>query len=197
MRYSDEHKEETRRKLLNAATRRFTALGYNGLGIDGLAKEAGVSNGAFYGNFSSKAEAFRTIMIAELDNLRRGIDRHRSEYGDDWLVAFNEFYFGDEKLDDPEKTCPLPAFAPEVARAQSETRDAFQSELLRIVDAVTEGLDDDLNEMTEKDVRAQAWTILALFTGGTLLARAVPSEKLSRQITDIMRVEVIKAAGKN
>ncbi len=193
MRYSTKHKEETRRKLLDAATRRFTALGYNGLGVDGLAKEAGVSNGAFYGNFSSKAEAFRTIMTTELDALRDGIERYRSEYGDDWLAPFAEFYFSDNKLNCSENTCPLPAFVPEVARADEETRDAFQSELLRILDAITGGLDD----VTQEEARSHAWTILALFAGGVLLARAVPDEKLTQQISDTVREAVMKAADKD
>lgn len=190
MRYSAEHKEETRRKLLDAAARRFRALGYDGLGVDGLAKEAGVTNGAFYGNFASKAEAFRVVVAAGLDELRQGVERFRAENGEEWLQAFAEFYLSDPKLNCPEKTCPLPAFAPEVARAPRETQEVFQAELLRVADAVAEGLDPE----TPAAARGRAWAILALLAGGVLLARAAPDAALSEEISEAVRQATLESA---
>src|ERR1700712_1064283 len=53
MRYSPEHKEETKRRILLAAGRSFRKEGFNQAGIDGLARGAGVTSGAFYGHFRS------------------------------------------------------------------------------------------------------------------------------------------------
>ncbi|MFX7836726.1 TetR family transcriptional regulator, partial [Acinetobacter baumannii] len=88
----------TRKKILDAAARRFRAEGYDGLGIDGLAKAAGVTNGAFYGHFDSKADAFREVAIQGLVELREGIERYRAEYGVEWLAAFTRFYFSAGKI---------------------------------------------------------------------------------------------------
>ena len=57
MRYAAGHKEGARTRILDAAGRGFRRLGFGGIGVDGLAKEAGVTSGAFYGHFPSKAEA--------------------------------------------------------------------------------------------------------------------------------------------
>ena len=46
MRYGPEHKEAARAKMLGAAARGFRRRGY-GVGVDELAKEAGVTSGAF------------------------------------------------------------------------------------------------------------------------------------------------------
>ena len=174
MRYSAEHKELTRKKILDAAGRRFRAEGYDGLGIDGLAKAAGVTNGAFYGHFPSKADAFRAIAVEGLVELREGIERYRAKCGDAWLADFTRFYFSAPKIDCAENTCALPSFAPEMARAPKETQSAFERELTGVVRAVADGLGSgDAAEREEK-----AWTILTLLAGGVTLARSMEDADL-------------------
>jgi TetR/AcrR family transcriptional regulator, transcriptional repressor for nem operon len=48
-----------RERLIEAAGRGFRTSGFGGIGVDGLAKAAGLTSGAFYIHFSSKREAFR------------------------------------------------------------------------------------------------------------------------------------------
>ena len=189
MRYSAEHKEETRRKILDAAGRRFRAEGYDGLGVDGLAKEAGVTNGAFYGHFASKADAFREVVVAGLDELREGIARFRAKGGTGWTGDLAEFYFSDAKLNQPENTCALPTFAPETARAPEGTREAFQAELIRVKDELAGGLD-----VAGAEADNRAWLLLALLAGGVNLARAVPDRDLSETIAGVLRRAVVDIA---
>ncbi|WP_282288716.1 TetR family transcriptional regulator [Pseudomonas sp. PS02302] len=59
MRYKPGHREESRAKILDAVGRGFRKHGYGGIGVDGLAKEAGVTSGAVYTHFPSKAAAFK------------------------------------------------------------------------------------------------------------------------------------------
>ena len=51
-----EQKERTRRRLLEAAGRLFAARGYVATGLDEIAEEAGLTKGAVYSNFTSKAD---------------------------------------------------------------------------------------------------------------------------------------------
>lgn len=183
MRYSAQHKEETRRKILDAAARRFRAQGYDGLGIDGLAAAAGVTNGAFYGNFASKADAYREIVVGGLDALLDGIAGFQQSAGEDWVSALAEFYFSPPKIDCAEDVCALPSFAPEAARAPAATREAFQTALLRVHQRIADGLGG-------VDADQRAWRMLALFAGGVTLARAVPDAALSRAIAEIARDSV-------
>jgi TetR/AcrR family transcriptional repressor of nem operon len=169
MRYSADHKQLTKKKILDAAARRFRAEGYEGLGIDGLAKAAGVTNGAFYGHFGSKAEAFHEVAIQGLVELREGIERFRAEYGAHWLVAFTRFYFSEAKVGCAENACALPSFAPEMVRASKETRTAFEHELALVMDALAKGLPDAAASAKER----AAWAILALLSGGVTLARSI------------------------
>src|SRR3982751_3533465 len=92
MRYGPSHKDEARSRILHAAGRGFRRLGYGGIGVDGLAKEAGVTSGAFYGHFGSKAEAFEAAAIAGLVELHDAIQQLQTTEGGRWLDAFVDFY---------------------------------------------------------------------------------------------------------
>jgi len=76
-----DRKEESRARILASAGRGFRSRGYGGLGVDGLAKEAGVTSGAFYAHFTSKAAAFREAVAAGMQDLRLAIEQLRSAEG--------------------------------------------------------------------------------------------------------------------
>src|SRR5882724_7437148 len=105
MRYRPDHKEEARARMLNAAGRGFRRLGFGGIGVDGLAKEAGVTSGAFYGHFPSKAEAFKAAAVAGLVQLREGVEHLRAKEGDAWLEKFADFYMGARRTCDLGESC--------------------------------------------------------------------------------------------
>ena len=156
MRYRPGHKDEARTKILSAAGRGFRRLGYGGIGVDGLAKEAGVTSGAFYGHFPSKAEAFKAAALAGLVELREGVEHLRAQEGDGWLEKFADFYMSVRRTCDLGESCALQSMTPEVARADHGTKAAYEAEMLRVVGAVAEGL----KHGTLPARRKTAWAIL-------------------------------------
>jgi TetR/AcrR family transcriptional regulator, transcriptional repressor for nem operon len=178
MRYSSEHKQETRSRILDAAGQVFRREGYGGSGIDGLTKAAGVTNGAFYGHFKSKSEAFRTVVLAGLEQLHTAIAGLKADMGKRWLKTFIDFYLGPKRTCDIGESCALPAFSPEMTRADADTRHAYEVELLRLIDDVSSGLPHRLSSEREE----KAIALLALLSGGVTLARAVPDPELSERI---------------
>ncbi|KUZ75884.1 TetR family transcriptional regulator [Burkholderia ubonensis] len=177
MRYSIEHKHETRARILDAASRLFREEGYGGSGIGPLTKAAGVTNGAFYGHFKSKGEAFRSVVLAGLDQLRQGVAAFKAEHGARWWLPFVSFYLGPRRTCALGESCALPSLSPEVMRADDDTRDAYEQALRQIVDEVSSGLGD-----APDDARAIAF--LALLSGGATLARAVRDPALAERIAD-------------
>ena len=73
MRQKGVDKAETRRKIIDAAGRGFRKHGYAGIGVDGLAKSAGVTSGAFYAHLGSKNGAFEVALEAGLDEVIEGV----------------------------------------------------------------------------------------------------------------------------
>lgn len=178
MRYSVEHKNETRTRILDAASRLFRQEGYGGAGIGPLAKAAGVTNGAFYGHFKSKSEAFRSVVLSGLEQLRHAITAMKAAHGKRWRRSFVDFYLGPRRTCELGESCALPSLSPEVMRADDETRDAYEAEWLRIVGEVSAGLED--MPVEDRDDRAIAF--LALLSGGVTLARAVRDPVVSERI---------------
>lgn len=183
MRYSAEHKQETRSRIVDAAGRIFRKEGYGGSGIDGVTKAAGVTNGAFYGHFKTKSEAFRTAVLAGLDELRAGIVALKTEHGQDWLTSFVSYYLGPKRTCDLGRSCALPSLSPDVMRADSKTRKAYEAELLRILGEVSSGLPE--TPAGERDDLAVA--VLALLSGGVTMARAVSDPATSERIAKAVR----------
>lgn len=178
MRYSLEHKQETRSRILQAAGRLFRREGYGGSGIDGLTKAAGVTNGAFYGHFKSKGEAFRTALLIRLEELRQAVAGLKAAEGKGWVRHFIAFYLGPRRTCDIGESCALQSLSPDVVRADAETRSAYAAELRRIVDEVASGLPTG-TAATREDT---AIALLALLSGGVTLARAVDDPALSQRI---------------
>lgn len=178
MRYGPGHKEEARSNILSAAGRGFRRLGYGGIGVDGLAKEAGVTSGAFYGHFPSKADAFKAAAVAGLVELREAIEHLRATEGHSWLEKFVDFYMSVRRTCELGESCALQSMTPEVARADPDTKAAYETEMVRVVDAVAQGL--SRGTLTAR--RKSAWAILAMLSGGVTLARSIEDPKLGTQI---------------
>jgi len=186
MRYGPEHKETARRKILSAVGRGFRRRGYDGIGVDGLAKEAGVTSGAFYGHLDSKGDAFEAAALAGLVELREAVERFRAEGGADWLGRFVDFYLSTKRTCELGESCALQSLTPEVARAGRETRVAYEVELLRVVEAMAAGLPGK----APAGRRKLAWTVLAALSGGVTLARATDDAKVGLQIAAALKATI-------
>ena len=66
MRYKPEQKQATRALLLSKAAPLVKRQGFASTGLDTLMKAAGLTTGAFYSQFSSKAELLEAILQREL-----------------------------------------------------------------------------------------------------------------------------------
>jgi len=62
MKRTQEEAAKTRQDLLDAALQVFSQQGYQAARLQDIAKAAGVTRGAIYHHFGSKAELFNTLM---------------------------------------------------------------------------------------------------------------------------------------
>src|SRR5438094_8813402 len=74
-RYGKEHKEATRRRIVEAAGRRLKRDGIDGSGVAALMADAGLTNGAFYAHFASKEDLVATAVA---DQLHEQLERYRA-----------------------------------------------------------------------------------------------------------------------
>jgi TetR/AcrR family transcriptional regulator, transcriptional repressor for nem operon len=188
MRYTPEHAEATRARVLDVCGRQFRERGFGGIGVEGLSREAKVTSGAFYNHFGSKAGAFRAAVAAGAEHLRRSVEQFRhGGYGARWLAAFAEVYLSPSHRGDVAGGCALPSLSAEVARSDAMTRAAYEAELLKVAALIADGLPGNPG-------REAAWPILALLVGGVMLSRAVPDEAVAQEIADAVLNAVLTSA---
>jgi len=190
MRYGPDHKGAARTRILEAAGRGFRRLGFGGIGVDGLAKEAGVTSGAFYGHFPSKAEAFKAAAVEGLVHLREGVEALQASAGEGWFEKFVDFYMNVRRTCDLGESCALQSLTPEVARADRPTKAAYEAELVRVVEAVAEGLP----KGTLAARRKTAWAVLSVLSGGVSIARSAADPRIGAQIAAGVKNAALKLA---
>ena len=86
----EQKKQQTRKAIIDAAVKLFTAKGFEQTSMDELARAAGVGKGTIYGYFKAKDEIFLAYCEAELDFAFAALDRKLDEEAPlvDQLVAY-------------------------------------------------------------------------------------------------------------
>lgn len=192
MRHKGVPKEETRQKILVAAGQGFRSHGYAGIGVDGLAKSAGVTSGAFYSHFGSKGAAFDVALAAGLDEVIESIPTYQKEHGVNWVKAFAEYYLGKRHRGDLACGCAMATLTPEVVRSGPKVHAAFEKKMTKIADLVSRGLGGNSDE----DRRARAWAMLGVLIGGINVARAMKGAKVADEVANAIVAAAVKAAGR-
>jgi len=179
MRYKPGQKKQTHDKIVDAAGRSFRKNGFAGIGVDGLAKEAGVTSGAFYKHFKSKKAAFESAVVEGLQEVQEGISHLEAEHGENWWQAFADLYVNDRRTCDPQFSCGLQSLTSEVARSDDNLKSVYEAELLKIAHLADGDKSENINDET--------WQKLAILVGGVTLARAVEDPELSEKIGAAIR----------
>ncbi len=132
MRYEKGHKDTSRQRIMDVAAERFRSDGIAASGLAGIMSDAGLTNGAFYPHFKSKADLVRDSLAAAMEDQSAQL---RAMVADGGLEAVIAAYLSPEHRDNPQAGCTLSALLPELARQPLDTRIVYME---RILDAVSE-----------------------------------------------------------
>lgn len=188
-RYAPEHKQATRRRMIETSARRFKRDGFDGTGISALVADAGLTNGAFYGHFSSKDELIATVVAEQLAAQVARVEEFPIRIGS--VEALVRDYLSAEHRDDPGEGCPSAALLSEISRQDAATREAYANGARALVAAVARHLD----RGDETEARERAIGIYALIVSSLQLARAVTDPELSDQILASAYRNAMRIAG--
>ncbi|MDH4873824.1 TetR/AcrR family transcriptional regulator [Pseudomonas sp. BN515] len=174
MRYPEDHKAETHKRIVAEASRRFRADGIDATGLQPLMKALGLTHGGFYAHFKSKdALVEEALQAAANDANAQWVKAFAKEQP---LETFFERYLSAQHRAHPEQGCPLPTMAAELGQRGNAS-------------PITDGVLNNLLVLVEKEVGSsdQALTMLSTLVGALTLARSVASEELSDRILDSAR----------
>lgn len=175
-RYGVDHKAVTRQRLIEAAGRRFKRDGIDGAGVATLVSDAGLTNGAFYGHFTSKDDLVAAVVADQL-----AVQRDRIEAvptGAHGVEAFVREYLSPQHRDDFENGCPSAALLDEFSRCELHAREAYTRGIRPIIELISDRL-----PITDRDTSyGRATGLMTLLIATLQLSRVVNDTELSESI---------------
>jgi TetR/AcrR family transcriptional repressor of nem operon len=155
------------------------AEGLNGAAVAAVMRDTGLTHGGFYKHFESKdellleslSEAFRDIA----DTLVRAAMQSRPEAA--WK-AIVKTYLSLEFCDHPERGCPLPALAPELARVDQQMRRRILPQLVHYRDRMLPFMP---GRRTADKERA-FFAIFSTMAGAIEIARMLPEPAMREKV---------------
>ena len=179
MRYRPDHKAEVDQKIVKDASQRVRAEGLNGAAVAAVMRDTGLTHGGFYKHFASKDE----LLLESLSEAFRDIGdtlvhaAEQSHLGAAWK-AIVKTYLSLEFCDHPERGCPLPALAPELARGDQKMRRGILSQLVNYKDRM-------LSFMPGRRAADKERAFFAIFStmaGAIEIARMLPEPAMREKV---------------
>jgi len=178
-RYPTEHKDATRRRIVDAAGRRLKRDGIDGSGVATLMADAGLTNGAFYNHFRSKDDLVTSVVADQLGQQRERYSAQASDRaGVEQLVRE---YLSVAHRDDREHGCPSAAMLDEIGRCTDPTKQAYTEGILGLVDEIASRLAPD----DPASIRTQTLGVFALLFGTLQVSRALTDRQLADDLLDL------------
>ena len=177
VRYSTEHKEQTRQKLVQSSGSIAKQGGFSATGVAGLMKAIGLTGGAFYNHFPSKDDLFTEIVRQELSHSFINLRAQSGELTRDKLQRCLDQYLSLAHVDNPETGCAIPALGAEIARADVSVREEAEHWLKVLHHAWAATLGDE----------ALAWAILCQCVGALLVARMLATDDTRQTVLQASR----------
>ena len=180
MRVSRIQAAENRETVINVASRLFRECGFDGIGLKDLMKGAGLTQGAFYKQFSSKEDLAAQASRRALESARLRWSTAIADNPDDPLGTVIAFYLSPEHREERMDGCPVVALGSDAARQGSDVKASFEAGIeayLEILGGLLAGTDG-------KERNGKAMAILSMMVGAMTLSRAVNDADLARAFLD-------------
>lgn len=183
MRAPKHRKAETRQHILDAAGALFRAHGIDGVGVDAVMREAGLTHGGFYLHFASKEALVAEVAEASLaraaerwDRISREPDRKAA------LARIVGSYLDPTHVAAVSQGCMLTTLGPEVARRPG-SRGGITHAMRTMLDALARCLPGGR--------RDRALTALSTMVGAVVLARIADDPELANEFLATAAAEML------
>ncbi len=183
-RYSSEHKAQSHGRILAAAAHLFRKNGFSQTGVDAVMGRAGLTAGAFYAHFDSKADLIAQTLArataAGRAKLLAGTERLPDSQ---WFTVVVKRYLSEFHRDDQTEGCAVASLLSELARGDRRVRKVVEQYLEDVVASWAQRTPESADFSRED----RALATFCLLIGGLSLARAVHSKTLSDRILKACR----------
>ncbi len=193
MRISKADAEKNRARIVDAAAKILREQGIEGVGVDALAKAAGVTHGGVYSHFKSKDElaaaALERALNVSKDEWSKLID---GKEGADALNQLIRSYVSRSHRDNPGIGCSITSLGPEAARGGKKLRETVARGVAGLIAEAEKASPAQRNASG----REAAIANVAAMMGAIVMARAAASDPaLSDEILKAVRRDLMARNG--
>src|SRR6266545_1416703 len=192
MRVSRVQAEENRQTVINVASRLFREHGFDGIGLKDLMKAAGLTQGAFYKQFSSKDDLAAQASRRAMESASSRWSAAAAANLKDPLGAVMEFYLSKDHREERMDGCPIVALGSDAARQGSDVRASFEAG----IKAYLEVLGRMVAETNGEEPKGKAMAILSTMVGALTLSRVINDADLAQAFLDAAVEQVREAASR-
>jgi len=170
MPWSDEHKIQSREKILDSAADLFTAKGFDGVSIDTIMTSSGLTRGAFYAHFSSKSDIYNQSVLHSIQRTKCFIEQKNPRLALDLAREYLRIGTPESDLN----YCPLAFLVSDINQRDENVKSTYTRAVKQFQELfVWMGLD-----------KVQAVQVTTILIGGLALSRAITDECLKEGILD-------------
>jgi TetR/AcrR family transcriptional repressor of nem operon len=178
--YPPNHRLETRARIVLSARKLFNRFGFDGVSVQQIMTNAGLTHGGFYRHFPSKSDLYAEVLECfftdpKWNNSWEGvhIDMKAADVGAQIVRA----YLSRQHFEEVENSCPMVALPSDVARSGENAKRAFQTVFEAMVDLLQRS-----SARNGHSDRTSALAIAALCVGGMVVARASEGHALANEL---------------
>jgi TetR/AcrR family transcriptional repressor of nem operon len=179
VRYQFDHKEKTRKQILEAAAAQIRLSGLDGVSIAAIMKGAGLTHGGFYVYFDSKTALTAAAVEFMFDQALDGLAAVEERRGEAALARYVDLYLSPRHRDDVAGGCPVAALMSAVPAASAEVRAAYANGMRRLSSRIA--------DLSQGGDRQWALDQLSQMAGAIAFARAMADRTASATLLSAAR----------
>jgi TetR/AcrR family transcriptional repressor of nem operon len=179
---SREQAQANRERVVSTAARLFRERGFDGIGIADLMQRAGLTQGGFYANFSSKEQLMAEACGKASDELAGAWREISDQAPKKNLSVIASYYLSQEHLREPGNGCFVATLGPAAAQQGPLVRSTFTAGVKRTMDF--------LGQLSPgRSQKARLREAIASFAA-MVLARGVDDEAFAEEILEAVRAHI-------
>lgn len=193
-RVSRKEAEQHRNDVIKAASRLIPERGIDGVSVPALMAEAGLTHGAFYGQFPSKEALVAAACDAVFADRCRFYDDFVARYAEDGeagRIAFIKRYTRPIHRDSWAEGCPMASLCGEVARPEraGAVRKAFTNGLSSLIQRLGTLIAGKRKKVSQEEVLAT----VSMLVGALVLSRATEGQPISDEFLSAARKALLES----
>ena len=181
MGYSQAQKAESKRRVLEVASRQIRENGIEALGVADCMRSAGLTHGAFYGHFASRDALILEALEHALNQSEKrmastvpDVQNEAQKEAQTPLASIAQVFLNERHAKNPGKGCALCALAGEARHADADVRALLERYVQQLASRIAKA--------TGKESEDAGLGIVATIVGAITLARMVDHDDLAKSI---------------